>query len=169
MDRNAHRPQHRATLHQAQRRTAIAMAHPAPRILRRRRRPARRLSPATVRSRLTWTRLGADRTPGPDVGSQAGATHPRWPPRRPPSGRLARFPSASSWTRRERQILALLCQRLSNPEIATRLFVSPRTVSTHVTRVLTKLGVTNRREAALLALQAGLVVACPHCASPYAA
>ena len=59
-------------------------------------------------------------------------------------------------TRREREILALLCQRLTNPEIAARLFISPRTAGTHVANLLAKLGVPNRREAAALAVQHGL-------------
>jgi non-specific serine/threonine protein kinase len=60
-------------------------------------------------------------------------------------------------TRRERQILALLCQRLTNAEIAAELFISPRTAGTHVANLLAKLGVANRREAAALAVQHGLV------------
>jgi non-specific serine/threonine protein kinase len=60
-------------------------------------------------------------------------------------------------TRREREILGLLCQRWTDPEIAARLFVSPRTVSNHVGNILSKLGVANRREAAALAVRRGLV------------
>ncbi len=60
-------------------------------------------------------------------------------------------------TRREREILTLLCQRLTNPEIAAQLFISPRTAGTHVANLLAKLGVANRREAAALAVQHGLV------------
>jgi DNA-binding CsgD family transcriptional regulator len=57
----------------------------------------------------------------------------------------------ASLTRREREIFALLCQRLTDPEIAERLFISPRTVNHHVSNVLGKLGVTNRRGAVALA------------------
>lgn len=60
-------------------------------------------------------------------------------------------------TRREREILTLLCQRLTNAEIAAQLFISPRTAGTHVTNLLGKLCVTNRREAAALAVQHGLI------------
>ncbi|MDQ3694918.1 MAG: LuxR C-terminal-related transcriptional regulator [Chloroflexota bacterium] len=54
-------------------------------------------------------------------------------------------------TRREREVLALLCQRLTDPEIAARLFLSPRTVESHVARIFAKLDVTNRRDAVALA------------------
>ncbi len=60
-------------------------------------------------------------------------------------------------TRREREILALLCQRLTNPEIAAQLFISPRTAGTHVANLLAKLDVANRREAAAFAVQHGLL------------
>jgi non-specific serine/threonine protein kinase len=60
-------------------------------------------------------------------------------------------------TRRERDVLALLCQRLTDPEIAAQLFISPRTASSHVANVLGKLGMANRRDAAEFARSHGLV------------
>jgi DNA-binding CsgD family transcriptional regulator len=54
-------------------------------------------------------------------------------------------------TPREQEVFALLAGRLTDPEIAEALFISPQTASTHVKRVLGKLGVTNRREAAAIA------------------
>ena len=60
-------------------------------------------------------------------------------------------------TRREREVLALLCQRLTDPEIAARLFISPRTASSHVANVLGKLGAPNRREAAGIAVRNHLI------------
>ncbi|WP_197378424.1 response regulator transcription factor [Mycolicibacterium mengxianglii] len=60
-------------------------------------------------------------------------------------------------TPREQEILALLRGGLSNSEISDRLFLSPRTVSTHVERVLRKLGVANRVAAAVHATELDLV------------
>lgn len=60
-------------------------------------------------------------------------------------------------TEREREVLALLVEGLTNPEIADRLYISDSTVKTHVSNILSKLGVSTRTEAASLALQRGLL------------
>jgi DNA-binding CsgD family transcriptional regulator len=65
--------------------------------------------------------------------------------------------AAFGLTRREREVLALVCQRWTDPEIAARLYVSPRTASKHVGNVLSKLGARNRREAAALAARHALI------------
>ena len=65
--------------------------------------------------------------------------------------------SVFALTRREREILALLCQRLTNPEIAAQLFISPSTARNHVANILSKIGAANRREAAAIAVREGLV------------
>jgi len=60
-------------------------------------------------------------------------------------------------TARETDVLSLLVTGRSNPEIAEALFISRRTVTTHVTNIFTKLGVSNRVEATTAAQQRGLV------------
>ena len=62
-------------------------------------------------------------------------------------------------TRREDEVLLLLCEGLTNEEIATRLVLSTRTVDHHVSAVLGKLGVSNRGAAAAEARRLGLVAA----------
>jgi NarL family two-component system response regulator LiaR len=60
-------------------------------------------------------------------------------------------------TERELEVLALLVEGLSNPDIAERLVVSRSTVKFHVSSILSKLGVTNRTEAVSLAIQQKLI------------
>jgi NarL family two-component system response regulator LiaR len=60
-------------------------------------------------------------------------------------------------TERELEVLALLVEGLTNPEIADRLVVSRSTVKFHVSSILSKLGVNNRTEAVSLAVQQNLV------------
>jgi DNA-binding NarL/FixJ family response regulator len=58
-------------------------------------------------------------------------------------------------SRRELQVLALVAQGLSNKQIGTRLYISQKTVKNHLSHIFTKLGVTNRRQAALAFLTEG--------------
>jgi two-component system, NarL family, response regulator LiaR len=60
-------------------------------------------------------------------------------------------------TDRELAVLKLVASGMSNLEIATNLVISERTVGAHISRILDKLGVTNRTQAALYALREGLV------------
>ena len=61
-------------------------------------------------------------------------------------------------TPREREVLVLIGRGFPNKRIARELAVSEKTVKTHVGHVLAKLGVTDRTQAAVLAVRAGLVV-----------
>ena len=87
----------------------------------------------------TFDELGATHDADAAAGwlRNLGAKAPRTGPR-----------TQQTLTRREREVLELLRQGLSNPEIAERLYISRRTVEEHVANVLTKLGVRNRTEAA---------------------
>jgi DNA-binding CsgD family transcriptional regulator len=62
-------------------------------------------------------------------------------------GRGQRKRPSSGWqslTPAERDVARLVCEGLANKDIATRLFVSPRTVQAHLTHVYTKLGIASR-------------------------
>ncbi|MDR1799011.1 MAG: helix-turn-helix transcriptional regulator [Bifidobacteriaceae bacterium] len=74
--------------------------------------------------------------------------------------------AVSALTARERETLALLAEGRTNAQIAAALFVAPETAKSHVSRVLAKLGVSNRVQATAVALRAGLRSPGPHSPGP---
>jgi DNA-binding CsgD family transcriptional regulator len=62
-------------------------------------------------------------------------------------------------TRREREVVALLAEGLTNGELGARLYISPKTASVHVSNILAKLGMTSRSEIAVYAIRSGLAEA----------
>ena len=71
--------------------------------------------------------------------------------------RRAAGDSGRNLTARERQVLALLADGLSNTEIAARLVVSRSAVKSHVSSSITKLGASSRTEAATIPVRQGLI------------
>ncbi|MFI5608704.1 response regulator [Amycolatopsis sp. NPDC051903] len=71
--------------------------------------------------------------------------------RRPPA------PELDVLTAREREVLTLIARGLSNPELATRLHLSPATVKTYIGRLLAKLHARDRAQLVIVAYESGLV------------
>ncbi len=76
-------------------------------------------------------------------------------PERPPGDRNPE--TLAGLTDREREVMALVAEGLSNDEIAARLFLSPLTSKTHVSRIMTKLNARDRAQLVVMAYESGLV------------
>jgi DNA-binding NarL/FixJ family response regulator len=68
-----------------------------------------------------------------------------------------RSPELDHLTEREREVMALVAEGLSNEEIAARIFVSPATAKTHVSRAMIKLNARDRAQLVVFAYESGLV------------
>jgi DNA-binding NarL/FixJ family response regulator len=89
----------------------------------------------------------------PNITKRLIAEFARMPgaPRQPTRERIGEL------TERETEVLSLIAQGLSNAEIAANLVVAEQTVKTHVSRILVKLGLRDRTQAAVFAYESGLV------------
>jgi DNA-binding CsgD family transcriptional regulator len=90
-----------------------------------------------------------------EPGAQPGSRDEVHKPAVPHDARARRV--HTSLTRREREVLCLVAGGATNRAIASRLFISDKTASVHVSHILTKLGATTRTEAAALAHASGLM------------
>ncbi|MEV4435883.1 response regulator transcription factor [Streptomyces sp. NPDC049585] len=81
----------------------------------------------------------------------------RFSPMLPSTGAEPVSAEVSRLTEREREVMLLVAQGLSNGEIAARLVLSEATVKTHVGRILTKLGLRDRVQVVVMAYESGLV------------
>ena len=106
------------------------------------------LSPSVTRSLIAaFTAKAEDPGPRRPEGPAHG-TRPRAEPGAPPG--------LATLTGREREVIALVAEGLSNEEIAARLVVSPLTAKTHVSRAMTKLAARDRAQLVVLAYTHGL-------------
>jgi len=78
-------------------------------------------------------------------------------PAEAPSGSKAPAPVTSNLTPREMEVLGLLAQGKSNPDIAAEFVISRATVKVHVERIIRKLGVSDRTQAVVRAIELGLI------------
>jgi DNA-binding NarL/FixJ family response regulator len=75
--------------------------------------------------------------------------------------RQVRSPAPEALTPREREVLALVAEGLTNAAVGARLFISESTVKTHLLRIFAKLGVDDRTRAVTLAIEQGLLPVSP--------
>ena len=76
---------------------------------------------------------------------------------RPRQSAAAKHQGLDELTTREREVLGLIAEGLTNAEIAEKLYLSPLTAKTHVSRILMKLGARDRVQLVVIAFQSGIV------------
>jgi DNA-binding NarL/FixJ family response regulator len=108
------------------------------------------IDPADLRQAVRVVAAG-DALLSPSVTRRLIAEFASRAPRRADQERLAPL------NEREREVMALVATGLSNGEIARRLFMSPATAKTHVSRAMAKLGARDRAQLVVLAFDTGLV------------
>ena len=107
---------------------------------------------ATFASRTPASALNNGPRAGFGAGSRNGAAG------RTGENRARAGHDLSRITEREREVLSLVAEGLSNEEIATRLYLSPLTTKTHVSHIMTKLNARDRAQLVVIAYESGLVV-----------
>jgi DNA-binding NarL/FixJ family response regulator len=113
---------------------------------------------ASLASRAPYPPAGLS-APGVPAGLSAPAGRDgRVPAGRPEPGPVMRSSTIARLTEREREVLGLVAQGLSNDELAARLYLSPLTAKTHVSRIMTKLSARDRAQLVMIAYESGLVV-----------
>ena len=101
---------------------------------------------ATFAGRAPAAGLGVGPATAGSLGQRGGSGLPR------PGRDLSRI------TEREREVLSLVAEGLSNDEIASRLHLSPLTTKTHVSHIMTKLDARDRAQLVVIAYESGLVI-----------
>lgn len=115
------------------------------------------LHPAAA-GQLMHVMASSDLSMNDEHGPANPQTHTQ-PPKQERNGQAKESSQAPDMlTRREQEVLGLICQGLSNKEIAVQLVITEKTVKTHVSHLLDKLGVADRTQAALHAVRNGWVV-----------